>query len=275
MAYNVLTIDVEDWFHVCGSEPREQVPPSRWEVLRNVERILALLDEFKVKATFFVLGAVAEQEPSLVPRIAAAGHEIASHGYSHTLVPQLGREGFFDEIRRTGDILAAQSGVRPTGFRAPQWSLSRQATPWAFDVLQEEGYRYDSSLSPLPLVGDGQGPRRPYQITTRGGSIVEVPPMVTLSPIGRLPTGGGWGFRFFPLPLIAGTVARLNREGDPAVLYLHPRELDPHGSRLPFPRFRSFVVYGPRRSSEGRLRHLLGRFGFAPLGEMVEQWARA
>lgn len=275
MSYNVLTIDVEDWFHVCGPGQPPQVPPSRRLVRRNVELILALLDDFKVSATFFVLGSVAEQEPSLVPRIAAAGHEIASHGYSHTLVPQLGRDGFRDELRRTGDILAAQSGVRPVGFRAPQWSLSRRTTPWAFDLLQEEGYRYDSSLTPLPFVGNGRGPRRPHLVEARGGSIVEMPPLVTPSPIGNLPTGGGWGFRTLPLSLIAGSVARLNEEGAPAVFYLHPREMDPHGPRLPLSRFRSFVVYGPRCSAEERLRRLLGRFSFAPLGQVVEQWARA
>lgn len=275
MAYNALTIDVEDWFHICGTGPQPLVPRSRWRVRENVDRILVLLNEARVKATFFVLGTVAEQEPVLVPLIAAAGHEIASHGYSHTLVPQLGRDGFREELRRTGDVLASQAGIRPSGYRAPQWSLSRQTTPWAFDILQEEGYRYDSSLAPLPLVGDGQGPRRPYLVPTGGGSILEIPPMVSLSPIGRLPTGGGWGFRFFPLSLIAGTMARLNREGDPAVLYLHPRELDPSGPRLPLSRFRSFVVYGPRRSVEGRLRLLLGRFSFVPLGEMVAEWTPA
>lgn len=272
MAYNVLTIDVEDWFHVCGFEPRTEVPRSRRQVLGNVERILALLDEYGVKATFFVLGSVAEQEPSLVPRLVAAGHEIASHGYSHTLVPQLDQAAFRDEIRRTREIIATQGGARPLGFRAPQWSLSGRETPWAFEILREEGYRYDSSLSPLPFVGNRQGPRHPHLVKTRHGDIVEVPPMVSRSPFGNLPTGGGWGFRVLPLALIAGTMERLNREGHSAVLYLHPREMDPAGPRLPLSCARSFVVYGPRRSVAGRLRYLLERFSFAPLGQLVEQW---
>src|SRR5512134_2989494 len=108
MGYNALTIDVEDWFHVCGFEPRTEVPRSCRRVLGNVERILALLDEYGVKATFFVLGSVAEQEPSLVPRLVAAGHEIASHGYSHSLVPQLDQAAFRDEVRRTREIIATQ-----------------------------------------------------------------------------------------------------------------------------------------------------------------------
>lgn len=272
MGYNALTIDVEDWFHVCGAEPRMEVPRSRRQVLANMERILALLDEFRVQATFFVLGSVAEQEPALVPRLVAAGHEVASHGYSHTLVPQLGQTAFRDEVRRTGEIIATQGGVRPVGFRAPQWSLSGRETPWAFDVLREEGYRYDSSLSPLPFVGDRQGKRLPHLVKTRHGDLVEVPPLVSPSPFGNLPTGGGWGFRTLPLALIAGTMGRLNREGHSAVLYLHPREMDPAGPRLPLSRARSFVVYGPRRSAEGRLRYLLERFSFAPLGQLVEQW---
>ena len=275
MSYNVLTIDVEDWFHVCGFEPQWDVPRSSWQVMGHVARILALLDEYRVKATFFVLGSVAEQEPSLVPTIVAQGHEIASHGFSHTLVPKLGRAAFRDEIRRTGEIIASQAGVRPVGFRAPQWSLSCQETAWAFEVLQEEGYRYDSSLTPLAFIGERRGKRCLHLVTTRHGDIVEVPPLVTPSPLGNLPTGGGWGLRLLPLPLIAGTMERLNREGQPAVLFMHPREMDPAGPRLPLSRARSFVVYGPRRSVEGRLRHLLERFSFAPLGQVVEQWLSA
>ncbi|TLM98639.1 polysaccharide deacetylase, partial [bacterium] len=123
---NAITIDVEDWFHVCGCDAAPAGFQARRRVRHNVERILSLLAEYRVRATFFMLGSVAEQEPSLVPLIASGSHEIASHGWSHRPVSQLGTEGFRDELRRTGEILERQGGKRPTGFRAPQWSLRRE-----------------------------------------------------------------------------------------------------------------------------------------------------
>lgn len=272
---NAFTIDVEDWYHVCGQDAGASIPPSRRRVAQNVERILTLLAEFDVKATFFVLGSVAEQEPSLVPMIAAAGHEIASHGYSHRLVTELGPGPFRDEVRRTGEILERQAGKLPVGFRAPQWSISTSATPWAPAILREEGYLYDSSCNPLPFVGEPKGWRFPFTVKTPAGSLLEVPPMVTPSILGNLPTGGGWGFRFFPLAIVAGTVEKLNAAGFPAVIYLHPREMEACGPRLKLSPLRGFAAYGPRRSAEERLRYLLQRFRFGTLRQLVEHWEPA
>lgn len=238
---------------------------------RNIELILSLLEECRVKATFFVLGSLADEDPSLVPMIAAAGHEVASHGYSHMLVSRLGEEGFREEVRRTAQILAEQSGNLPAGFRAPQWSLGAE-TPWAAQILREEGCLYDSSYNPLAFVGDSRGPRAPFRIDTCAGSLIEIPPMVTPSPIGNLPTGGGWGFRFFPFPLIRRTMTKLNEAGDPAVLYLHPREVDPLGPRLELSPLQSFVSYGPRSDARGRLKELLRSFRFQTLKELATSW---
>jgi len=268
---SAITIDVEDWFHVCGWDGEPHGVTLQRRVLPNIERVLSLLAEFDVRATFFVLGSVAAEEPSLVPLIVSGGHEIASHGYSHRLVSQLGPEEFRDEIRRTGDILGHQSGRMPVGFRAPQWSL-RQTDSWAFETLRNEGYRYDSSLNPVPFVGDRSGHRFPYEIRTEAGKILEIPPMVTSFPIGNLPTAGGWGFRFFPLRMIAATVRSYNRAGNPAVFYFHPREMEADGPRLPMSSLRSFAVYGARREAGTRLRYLLERFRFATLEQMVESW---
>ncbi len=271
---NAFTIDVEDWYHVCGIDAGP-VPPSRRRVVQNVERLLELLAEFGVTATFFVLGSVAEQEPSLVPMIAASGHEVASHGYSHRPVTLLGPEVFRDEVRRTGDVLERQGGRRPVGFRAPQWSISDTVTPWALEVLREEGYLYDSSCNPLPFVGERRGRCFPYPVETAAGPLLEVPPMVTPFPLVNLPTGGGWGLRFFPAALIGGTMARLIAAGNPAVIYVHPREMEAGGPRLDLSPLRRFVVYGPRRSAEARLRYLLQRFSFGTLRQLVEQWQPA
>ncbi|KAF0219604.1 MAG: polysaccharide [Geobacteraceae bacterium] len=271
---NAITIDVEEWFHVCKVDVEPVIPVSGRRVRQNIERILTLLAAFEVKATFFVLGSVAEEEPALVPMIAAAGHEIASHGYSHRLVGQLGPGRFRDEIRRTGSILERQAGYRPVGFRAPQWSLSR-AMPWAFDILKEEGYLYDSSLNPLLFVGDPHGPRAPFKVETGGGSIFEIPPMVTSLPFINIPSGGGWGFRLFPPAVVSWTMRRLNKAGNPAVLYLHPREMDACGPRLKLSPLESFAVYGPRSDAAGRLNHLLQRFSFVTLRQLVESWESA
>jgi polysaccharide deacetylase family protein (PEP-CTERM system associated) len=265
---------VEDWFHVCGLHREPDVRSVQWRVLQNTEKVLSLLAEFGVKSTFFVLGSVAEKLPGLVPMIVEAGHEIASHGYSHMLVTRLDPRRFRDELRRTGDIIGSQCGQRPVGYRAPQWSLGNSVS-WAFDILFEEGYLYDSSLNPLPFVGRGTGNRIPFVKQAGAGGIWEIPPMVTHTFFGNLPSGGGWGFRFFPMKMIRGTIMRLNDGGAPAVLYLHPRELDPGGPRLSLSPIRSFAVYGPRSDAAKKLKLIMGRFRFGTLREMVDQWQSA
>lgn len=270
-ADNALTVDVEDWFHVCGLDREPQVPADEWRVRHNTEKLLAFLAGHGVHATFFVLGCVAEAIPGLVPEIAAAGHEIASHGYSHRLVNRLDPAQFRDEIRRTGDILERQAGQRPAGFRAPQWSMPAR-TQWPFEILREEGYLYDSSCTPLPFVGDSAASRTPHRIAVSSGTIWEIPPLVTPSPVCNLPTGGGWGLRFFPQPLIHKTIRELNAKGFPAVVFLHPRELDPSGPRLKLAPLKAFATYGPRTDVTERLSALIRRFTFRTLHDLVRQW---
>lgn len=272
---NALSIDVEDWFHVCGLRAEPVIGRSEWRVEQNIDRLLVLLERHETRATFFVLGSVAEAIPSLVPQIAAAGHEIASHGYSHRLVHELTRAEFREEIRRTHDILGRQSGQTPAGFRAPQWSLSPKRTPWAIEELIAAGYGYDSSCNPLPFIGDRQGRRTPYRLSAGNGTIWEIPPLVTAAPLMNLPTGGGWGFRFFPCRLIDWTITRANREGEPAVLYLHPRELDPSGPRLRLSALKSFATYGPRQDVAPLLERLLKRYRFTTLRDLVTTWESA
>jgi peptidoglycan-N-acetylglucosamine deacetylase len=266
---NALTIDVEDWYHVCGVEHTQLIPRSSWRVCFATERILKLLDEYGVKATFFVLGSVAAAEPELVKLIAGGGHEIASHGWSHRLIHQLTPDQFRNELAQTEDVIQAQAGYLPVGFRAPQWSVSGR-TPWVHDILSERGYRYDSSLNPLPFIGDRKGLRAPYRIHTAGGELCEFPPLVTPTWLGNLPTGGGWGFRFFPAALVEHTVGRLNAAGSPAVLYLHPRDVDPDGPRLRLPLLKHFAAYGTRDDALPRVQRFLERFRFTPLKELVD-----
>ena len=218
-----------------------------------------------------MLGSVAENDPDLATMICSAGHEIASHGYSHTLVPDLTPQQFSEELQLTERILMEQTGQQPVGYRAPQWSLSEQ-TGWAFVILRERGYLYDSSLNPLPFVGNANGSRVPYRLEGEGAGLWEIPPMVTKSLIGNLPTGGGWGFRFFPFRTILTTVESLNHKHHPAVLYLHPREVDPEGPRLDLPLLKRFVSYGTRMDATTRLNELCRRYRFKTLKELVYEW---
>ncbi len=269
--FNALTIDVEEWFHVCAPGREPGVANGQWRVRQNLDKLLRLLAGHGVRATFFVLGCVARALPEIAPQIAAAGHEIASHGYSHRLVSELEPQAFRDELRLTRDSLQSQCGDEIVGFRAPRWSIT-PAMPWAFEILRDEGYLYDSSMTPLPFVGNPAGPRTPHRIITAGGTLWEIPPMVTPSPFGNLPTGGGWGLRFFPRRMVHKTIGDLNRAGAPAVIFLHPRELDPSGPRLDLGVFRTFVTYGPRTDVTGRVDDLLRRFRFVTMREMVEKW---
>jgi len=265
---NAVTIDVEDWYHVCGVGDIPRIHRDRWRVVSATERILALLQEFEIKATFFVLGCVAEAVPGLVERIAGLGHEIASHGWSHSLLHDLTPDQFRRELEQTEEVLQVLSGERPVGFRAPQWSVSER-TPWVHGILAERGYRYDSSMTPLAIIGNPGGSRIPYPVRTAGGNIWEIPPLVSPTWFGNLPTGGGWGFRFFYHGLVEGTLRDLNAAGQPGVLYLHPRDVDPGGPRLKLPHLKRFVAYGLRNDARYRLRPLLEHFRFTTLKELV------
>ena len=272
--YKALTVDVEDWYHVCGVGQQVVPPRHTWRVLQNVEKILALLERYQCRATFFMLGSVAAAIPDLAPMIAAKGHEIASHGYSHALLTDLDKQQFQDELLQTEQLLLEQTGRRPVGYRAPQWSVSSH-TPWVNDLLAESGYLYDSSRNPLPFVGDASASRYPYRIDTSCGPLWEIPPLVTKTHLVSLPTGGGWGFRFFPLSLITATIEAYARDSAPAVLYLHPREVDPEGPRLQLSPLKRFLAYGQHVDATSRLSDLLQRFGFMTLEEMVVTWQPA
>jgi polysaccharide deacetylase family protein (PEP-CTERM system associated) len=271
---NILTVDVEDWYHICGPDAVSSVPRAQWRVRHNVEQLLELLAGSGHKATFFMLGSVAENVPELAPLISSQGHEIASHGYSHRVVTSLTPDEFRDELLCTERILEQQTGQRPIGYRAPQWSLS-ECTPWAFEILREAGYRYDSSLNPLPFVGNRAGSRKAYQLEGAGQGLWEIPPLVTTSRLCNLPTGGGWGFRFFPLSIICRSIDRLNKDSHPAVLFLHPRELEADGPRLELPLFQSFYTYGPGTSVVHRLKELFKRYRFTTIKEQIDLWQRA
>lgn len=253
------------------------MPPvhsTQWRVFDNTMRLLDLFDELCIRGTFFMLGSVAAVSPGLASRISARGHEIASHGYSHRPVYELTPDEFKEEIIRTGDLIACQTGKKPVGFRAPQWSLNEH-TPWAFGILASEGYLYDSSCTPLPFIGNPKGSLSPYRLTTTAGDLWEIPPLVTPTGFVNLPSGGGWGLRLLPMKTILKGVRIAHNGRNPAVFFIHPRDVDPDGPRLRLPLLKRFAAYGTHSNVEPIIRQLAQTGTSIPLQEMVKFWQSA
>jgi len=273
---NAMTIDVEDYFHVSvfdGVVPRANWQTFESRVCRNTERLLQLFSEHDVRATFFVLGWVAERYPELVTRIASLGHEVASHGYGHRLIYDQTPPAFRDDVRRSKALLEAASGRRVRGYRAPSYSVTPRSL-WALDILIEEGYTYDSSI--FPIRHDRYGiplcPRHPYLLERSVGSLVEAPASTTtIGPL-NFPIGGGGYFRILPYGLTRWGIDRVNRlERRPAIFYLHPWEIDPEQPRLRAGLLSRFRHYRNLDQTEARLRRLLSEFKFGPLATLVDQ----
>ena len=260
---NALTCDVEDYFQVSAFE--HLVPKSAWSdwecrVEANVDLTLEIYSDAGVKGTFFTLGWVAEHYPTVVKRIAAEGHEVASHGYQHHRVWNQTPDEFRSDITRTRRLLQDLSGQPVVGFRAASWSLDRR-TPWAHEIMAESGYRYSSSI--YPISHDHYGvPDAPFQpFVEKKSGLLEIPASTTKMAGRNLPSAGGGYFRLFPLALSQWLIDRVrSRNGVPAVFFFHPWEIDPDQPRMPGisakTRFRHYVNLD---RFERRLRTLLGR----------------
>lgn len=270
-----FSVDVEEHFHAHVFErvvPQSAWPaqPSRVEQATGV--LLDLLARHGVQGTFFVLGWVAQRVPALVPRIAAAGHEIGSHSWSHPRISRLTPDQFREELRSSKAILESQSGQPVLGFRAPSFSI-RPGMEWAFDVLLEEGYRYDSSLFPIrrPDYGYPSALPMPHLLERPAGPLHEFP-MATLSLGGqRLPAAGGAYLRHFPLGVIKAAFRQAETNGQPGMLYVHPWEVDPGQPRLPVSRLTRWRHYGGIDRTLSRLDAMLSRFRFGT----VQAWLEA
>jgi polysaccharide deacetylase family protein (PEP-CTERM system associated) len=234
-------------------------------VVGNTQRLLSLFEQFDVKGTFFVLGWVAEQYPRLVKDIAAGGHEIACHGFSHRLVYEQSPEEFYEETLRSKKLLEDITGTGVSGYRAASYSVVRESL-WALDILVELGFIYDSSIFPVhhDRYGIPNAERAPHRLSTpKGKSIVEWP-LATASIFGlRLPVAGGGYFRLLPYWLSHWGLASINRrEQQPFIFYLHPWEIDPEQPRVSASWFSQFRHYTNLGKCEARLQRLLGEFRF-------------
>ena len=275
---NALTIDVEDYFQVSAFAPhidRDDWGRLECRVERNVERILALLDERGIRATFFTLGWLAERYPGLVRAIAAQGHEIASHGYGHERASDLSRQRFLADIRSAKAILEDLSGQAVTGYRAPSFSIGH-ANLWAFDCLAETGHLYSSSIYPIRHDHYGM-PDAPRFAHRRDNGLLEIP-VTTVRLAGRnLPSSGGGYFRLLPYAVSRWLLGRVNGvDGESAVFYFHPWEIDPGQPRIPGigmkTRFRHYVNIG---RTEARLERLLDDFEWGRMDEIFLRPAEA
>lgn len=270
---NCLSFDIEEHFQVSAfASPMRRRHWNQFEsrVEKNTEKILDLLAEFHVHATFFVLGWVAERHPALVKKLAEAGHEVACHGYAHELIMAQTPVIFREDVRKAKRILEDIVGAPVLGYRAPSFSITSDSQ-WALPILVEEGYAYDSSIFPVLHDRYGLPGANPWchELTTSSGSLMEAPPS-TVSVFGlRLPIAGGGYFRLFPYPTLQRWLHKVEVQGHPLVLYFHPWELDPEQPRMNGSLFSQFRHYLNLDKTEGRLRSLLKDFAFAPVRETV------
>ena len=238
-----------------------------------VDRILKMLDEHGASATFFFLGSVAREQSDLVRRVAAAGHEVASHGMTHTMVDKLTPSQFRAELDDSARLLESLSGRPVRGFRAPTFSVTHR-TAWALDALAEEGYAYDSSVFPVrhDRYGVPDAPTFPHVAAGPGGGrILEIPP-VTLPLAGRnLPLGGGGWLRLFPVRLLGARLRRLERQGRPGMIDLHPWELDPEQPPLPLSRRARWRHRVGLRGTARKLRWFLRQFRFTSVERQFDR----
>src|SRR5690554_1804134 len=271
---HAMSIDVEDYFHVAALSG--VIKPAQWgelpsRVEQNTQRLICLFERHQIKATFFVLGWVAERYPALVRDIDQAGHEVASHGYSHQLIYRQTPEVFRDETHRSKALLEDIVGKPVDGYRAASYSITRDSL-WALDILAECGFRWDSSI--FPIRHDNYGipgsPRAPYSIRTQNGAVLQEFPLTTARVFGvPVPAAGGGYFRQFPYPVFRALFNNASGNGQrPQMFYLHPWEIDPGQPRFDnaswFSRFRHYINLD---KCEARLERLVQDFRFGTVSE--------
>ena len=284
---NALTFDIEEYFHAeafARALRPEEWPGLESRVVDTTERLLDILDYADARATFFVLGWVAERYPALVKDIVGRGHEVACHGYGHQMIQRQSRQDFAKDVQRAKTAIEDAAGAAVIGYRAPTFSIRRD-TLWGLEVLWEAGFLYDSSIFPIlhDRYGISDAPRFPHRVplgSDNGAGALKEPaeahgiaefPLSTLSILGRrVPIAGGGYFRLIPYQLTRRAIRHLNvKEQQPAIFYLHPWELDVHQ-----PKIRTGLLTRLRHSvnihsTEAKLRRLLRDFRFAPVRDVL------
>jgi polysaccharide deacetylase family protein (PEP-CTERM system associated) len=275
---NALTFDVEDWHQLVEWKLTGALPPCSANVLAQTYDILEILAARGVRATFFVLGVVAKAHPALVRDIATAGHEVASHGWSHELIYCQPRDRFAEQTRTSKALLENILGAPIQGYRAAEFSITKQSR-WALDVLAENGFKYDSSI--FPIQGRRYGipgtPLGPHTVRTAGGDLVEVPLTVVGNGSRHWPVGGGGYFRVLPYRITRGAIETVNAAGRSAIIYFHPYEFSQTRlvpRRALTSRYLSgarFVLFHNlnRRRNRRRFLRMLADFRFQPIADLL------
>lgn len=268
---NAFTVDLEDWFHVCGVDalnvdrwdtlPSRVEPTTRW--------LLDALDRAGVTATFFAVGWVAERFPHLIAAIRDAGHELGSHSSRHHRVYEMDPEAFRLDLRASVHALEAAGATGITAFRAPEWSINDRSL-WALDILAEEGFQIDASMAPVKMVGSVRYPRHPHVRQTAAGALVEVPPLVADRFGQVMPQGWGWGLRMSHPRRVLNAIDRANARGVPCVLTVHPWEIDPDPPRVALPLGLRFAHYFRLGGFATRLETVLAHGSFGPIGLIAQ-----
>jgi len=263
---NILTIDVEDYFQVENF--KGVIDFSDWEgyelrVVKNTEKILKILAEKNVKATFFVLGWVAEKAPGLVKKIYKEGHEVACHGYAHQLIYRQTPQEFRADLRRAKSILEGIIQESVLGYRAPTYSITKESI-WALEILAEEGFKYDSSIFPMAREKGGfpEAERWPHKVYNHQDYIWEFPISTVKLFNKNIAFSGGGYFRLLPYGFVRWAIGSVNKEGYPTIIYLHPWELDPQQPRVKADYMSRFKHYVNISKTEQKLKQLLNDFEF-------------
>lgn len=259
---NFLTFDVEEWY-MANYEGLDTsaFENQKSDIEQEIDSIIKICERRKIRVTCFVVGQLAERKPHIVRALADAGHEIASHGYAHKLVYPMTPKEFSEDLKRSCDILNSITGKRVAGFRAPSWSVRRQTLEWYYDVLEEHGLSYSSSVFPARtyLYGIENFPEHIHYPVVAGRvvKVCEIPQRLTRIMGKRMGFSGGFYMRLFPKSYIVRQVLRHNAAGHPVFLYLHPRELNPNAPRLPLSMKDSLVHYWGVRGCRGKLEAVL------------------
>lgn len=267
---NILTIDLEDWYQSILT-----ISPSDWgqyekRIWQGTSRLLEIMAEVGARATFFILGQVASDHKDLVRLIASQGHEIGSHGYCHRPVYEQTESVFSKDLEKSIKTLEDITGKKVTGYRAPWFSITKK-TLWALDILSEHGIEYDASIFPVQtgFYGISKALRHPYKIETKHGTIMELPPATLKICRTVIPVGGGFYLRMLPHKLICCGIRRLNRKNIPAVIYIHPWELDLKQPRLSPGFIQSLIHYTNIENAEFKLKQLLAKFRFGSVKDAL------
>ncbi|MHB8125723.1 MAG: XrtA system polysaccharide deacetylase [Desulfitobacteriaceae bacterium] len=271
---NILTIDLEEWFHAnYNAAIFDNKRSYEVRVIQNTQRLLELFANYQATATFFVLGYIAEKHPELIREISQAGHEIATHGYSHELVYQQTPEEFRRDVTKSLELIEKAAQVKVLGYRAPSWSLTEQSL-WVWKVLEDLGLKYDASVFPIKtyLYGLPSSQRFMYQpqYNNQVLNLLEIPSS-TLRFLGRnWPFAGGFYFRVLPYRVIRLGLKSLNKKQLPGIVYLHPREIDPRQPRLKLNIKESLIHYYGIKGCENKLLRLLQEFVFTSISDFYQ-----